>query len=108
MKPVCCLRMALAALAVATIASSLVVGTSAATLPPSGVALLSQTSDIGMAEPGEARAQARHAEPVHTTVLAEVSASRHGGRAWNSPLDWAIGIGLLVVLWVVGRRYRRR
>jgi hypothetical protein len=107
MKPVCWLRTALTALAVA---STLLVGTSSWSTPVSGVALLSHTSDVVVAPGQPSRsAQARDGEPAHTTVMAEASARGHshghGGPRGNAA--WVILAGL-IVLYVVVRVVRRR
>jgi hypothetical protein len=108
-------RAALTALAVAAIASSLLlVGTSATSqswsTPPSGVRLMSQTSDIGV-PPGVTAtpsAQARHGEPAHTTVMAEVSARSHSSylRGGNG-LYVLVGLIIIIPL-LVYRFFRRR
>lgn len=114
MKPVCWLRSALTVLAVAAVASSLLVGTSSWSTPASKVVLLSQTSDVVVAPRQPSRsAQARDGEPAHTTVLAEVSARGHshghshghGGPGGIAALAILAG---LIVLYVVVRVVRRR
>ena len=107
-------RAALTALAVAVIASSLLlVGTSAPSqswsTPPSGVRVMSQTSDIGVPPGATATpsAQARHGEPAHTTVMAEVSARSHSSYLRGGGQFWWLGL-ILIPLFVVYLFFRRR
>jgi DivIVA domain-containing protein len=84
------LRTALTALAVAAIASSLLIGASATmspswSAPPSGVALLSQTSDIGAA-PSE-----RTPTPPSTPAQAR-GPGRGGGRGGSGGLGGPAGL----------------